>query len=162
MTQTHCVGTVIQIGDGGLWSSVFGAITPLVLLFSLWVQKIWADNAARRGEDAKDAAQEAAKAAIQVKQTLEHTSSAAHEDLGRIKQLATQTHTLVNSQRGVILKNMAVLSRSHAVLARKAANLSNDSDDRLIADEAEEAASHAESAYDLHQDQQNIVDSTSK
>lgn len=153
------MGTVIQIGDGGLWSSVFGAITPLVLLFSLWVQKIWADNAARRGEDAKDAAIEAAKAAVQVKQTLEHTSVAAHEDLSRIKQLATQTHTLVNSQRGVILKNMATLSRNHAIMARKAATLSNDHEDRMIADAAEEAASHAESTYDLHQDQQDIVDS---
>ena len=131
-----------------LWVVIVQAITPLILLFSLWVQKQWADKAA--------------KMVTGVKQDLKKSDEKTESNLGDIKQIAVQTHTLVNSQRGVILKNMAILSRNHAIMARKSSNLSNNTVDREIADRAEAAADAAESDFNLHQAQQDIVDQNRK
>ena len=126
------------------WTAFFAAITPLILLFSLWVQKQWADKAASKAEA--------------VKELLIATDQKKAIELDAIKKTTNQTHVLVNSQRGVILKNMALLSRNHAILARKQANMTNDVTDRDIADKAEAAALSAETDFSLHQTQQGIVD----
>jgi hypothetical protein len=124
-TQANIYGAVIAICS---------AITPIILIFSLYIQKTWADHSTKERAD---------------------NSS----KLDSIRATTVETHVLVNSQRGVILKNMAILSRQHAVMARKAATISGNRDDKAIADLAEAAAKAAEDAEALHQNQQNIVDS---
>jgi hypothetical protein len=125
-------------------TAFFGLLTPLMLLFSLRVQKGWADKAA--------------KAAREVKHTLVDSQANTSNQLEAIGETTKQTHILVNSQRGVILKNMAILSRNHAIMARKAAQLSSRGDDQMVADAAESAAKLAESDLELHTKQQDIVD----
>jgi hypothetical protein len=141
--------TIVEQSSG--WTALtafFSLITPLVLLFSLWVQKQWADKAAH--------------AASEVKSTLHDDRLKTGDQLAVIAQTTHETHVLVNSQRGVILKNMAILSRNHATMARKAANLSNDPDDRTVADAAEQAAISAENDLALHEKQQDIVDGVTR
>ena len=141
--------TIVQQSSG--WTALtafFGLITPLVLLYSLWVQKQWADKAAH--------------AASEVKSTLHDDRLKTGGQLAEIAQTTHETHVLVNSQRGVILKNMAILSRNHAIMARKSANLSNDPEDRTVADAAEMAALSAENDLALHEKQQDIVDGVTR
>ena len=164
-------------------TSLFGLLTPLVLLFSLWVQKQWADHAKlatalvkkdltaasadtkTRLDDVKhdlnSSTAETRDRLSEVKDDLKTATSETTIRLDELARVTRQTHTLVNSQRGIILKNMAILSRNHAVLARKQYKLSEDAADLEVASAAEQAADAAESAYLFHQTQQEAMDSAS-
>ncbi len=134
------------VQQANLWSAIgafFTFLTPLAIVCSTLLQKKWADRAVQ--------------ATVKVKDTLVVANKDALKKLESIQDTTIQTHILVNSQKGVILKNMALLSRNHAVMARKAAFLSDLREDYEIAERAEIAASEAESVYELHQSQQDLA-----
>jgi hypothetical protein len=127
-----------------VWVVAIQAITPLILLLSLYVQKRWADSAAKH--------------VIEVKQVLHDTDAATNVKLRSIEATTIQTHTLVNSRWGVILANMSVLSREHATNLREKSNVSQLPEDIKLAQAAEDAAAAAENDLKVHQQQQALVD----
>ena len=133
------------------WTAFFTAVTPLVLLFSLWVQRIWAARTIKLAEAA-------AAAAAVVKNKLESYDKELRVSLNILQQGVTATHLLVNSQRGIILKNMSLLARNHATMARAVASKTGSEGDLSVAHAAELAALSAESDYSTHEGQQHIVD----
>jgi RNA-binding protein YlmH len=124
------------------------AVTPLILLFSLYVQKRWADSAAKH--------------VTEVKQVLHDTEAATTVKLKTIEATTSQTHVLVNSRWGVILANMSVLSREHATNLREKSNVSQLPEDIKLAQAAEDAAAAAENDFLIHQQQQALVDAGQK
>ena len=88
-----------------------------------------------------------AKAAVEVENvrtTLEDTTATSAAELAEVKQIATDTHTLVNSASLVNL-------RLYAVAARRIATLTNDPADITAAEAAEKQAKE-------HQEKQDTVD----
>lgn len=148
---------LVEVGTPTFWESLFSAIsatapivTTVILAIFAWASKVWAEKARKKADKRAIAIQE-------VKTTLETVSKDTSKDLESIKHTAEQTHVLVNSQRGVILKDLAVLSRKYATIADKTARLTNFAGDRILAEAAEEAAVAAERDYDLYQHQQGIA-----
>jgi hypothetical protein len=142
----------------GMWTAVFGAITPLVLLFSLWVQRMWATSAAKSAAKAATAAEQVKIAAIDVKDKLEEATNEQRVSMAIIQQTTSRTHALVNGQYGLFLRNMAMLARNHATMARQVAKTSGDERDDGVAGAAELMALSTEADYHAHMQQQQIID----
>lgn len=137
------LGVVETRSESGIWTAFFTAITPLVLLFSLWVQRIWASSMSKAATRSADAAE-----AVKVK--LEQSDKDFKASLSILQQTTDHTHLLVNGQRGIILKNLSILARNHAIMARSISHKSRDENDLLIARAAELAATSAENEYEEH------------
>jgi hypothetical protein len=148
----------------GMWTAIFGAITPLVLLFSLWVQRIWAAGVAKAAAKAASAADEVKRAAVEVKDKLETTSNEQRVSMAIIQQTTSRTYMRVNGQYTLYLRNMAMLARNHANMARQVAKASNNDRDEAVAGAAELMAQSTEADYLAHMQQQDSIenDQTSK
>jgi hypothetical protein len=133
-----------------MWTAVFGAITPLVLLFSLWVQRIWAEGVAKAATKAAAAAVDVKNAAFEVKQKLEETSNEQRVSMAIIQQTTSRTYIKVDGQFTLYLKNMALLARNHATMARGVAKASLDPKDESVAVAAEFMAISTEADYQSH------------
>jgi hypothetical protein len=127
-----------------VWIVAIQASYPLIALFSLWVQKKWADSAARHAKD--------------VKVALVESTSKTEQQLTHIDNTTIQTHTLVNSRLGIVLQNMAILTREKAITLKEKAESSGSPEDWKLSQSAETAADAAEKDLQQHQTQQAIVD----
>ncbi len=142
----------------GMWTALFGACTPLVLLFSLWVQRIWASGVAKAAIKAAAAAEEVKRAALDVKNKLEETSNEQRVAMTIIQQTTARTYVKVNGQYGLYLRNLSLLARNHATMARQVAKASGNDRDDAVAGAAELMAMSTEADYLAHLQQQEAID----
>lgn len=139
--------------DGGLWRDY--ATGPVVLAL---VQRIWADGVAKAAIKAAKAAEEVKTAADDVKEKLLATSNEQRVSMAIIQQTTARTYMKVNGQYGLYLRNLAMLARNHATMAREVAKKSGDPRDDSVAGAAELMALSTESDYLTHLQQQEAID----
>lgn len=125
---------------------IISAATPAMLAFMAWMQ----NRSAKKAEIGTE----------QVKQALASSDAATAHDLSEIKVTTNQTHVLVNSQKGVLLKNLAVATKATALLAREKSNRTNTSEDEMAASEFEALARVAIVELASHEGQQAKVDAS--
>jgi hypothetical protein len=101
-------------------------------------------------------------AVLEVKDTLLATGNATDKRLAEQGKTLGDVHTLVNSQKGVMLTALSVALAGNAILAREKAMRAEATEaDKLQALAAEEAADKAAADLRSHQEQQAIVDARS-
>jgi hypothetical protein len=112
---------------------------------------------AKLAADQRARAEDAAKAVVEVKKTLEISKTETDDKLYGLAEIGNATHTLVNSQLGEQLKLSAETSRFKADTLRADKNASKT--DIAI---AEAAATLAEGTLAEHQQKQQVVDAAAR
>jgi hypothetical protein len=137
------IAVMVEVGQENAWSALtafFSLLTPVVLMFSIWLQDKWRKKAATAVNDVKTA--------------LKVSDVKQEQKMDKLQATATQTHVLVNSKLGDLLRANASVSRRYATLLRQVSG----AQDAQIVQDAESAAHIAEIAVSNHQTQQDIVD----
>jgi hypothetical protein len=141
-----------------LWgvSLVISAASPVILAMM------------KRSQDRHNAKQdriaEAQRlATVEVKDTLLATGTATDKKLSEQGKTLGDVHTLVNSQKGVMLNALAIALKANAILAREKADRADANElDKVAAQLAQRAADKAQDDLRIHEEQQAIVDARKK
>jgi hypothetical protein len=113
------------------WREILEFLTPLAIAIGAVINQLAARDAAR-------AARNAAARASEVKTDLHAQTAAVSSQLNSIQETGVTTHTLVNKQRSILLRSLAIMSRKYA-------EATGDAKDIAVAEEAEaEARDHDE------------------
>lgn len=123
---------------------IISAATPILLGFMAWMQN--------------KSAKKAQQGTLEVKQALALSDASTATELGQIKKTTEQTHVLVNSQKGALMKNLCISTKASAMLAREKAVRTKTYDDEKVAGEFEALAHTAEVELASHESQQSKVD----
>lgn len=133
------------------WTAIFtaisaclGAITPVFIFIYGWAQRKRETKASKTAE------------VLRVKTEMYERETKV--SLAILQSTTHQTHILVNSRFGMVLRKLAELARNHATMARAGARLSKEQGDMSVATAAEAAADAAEADYQLHERQQLVAD----
>jgi Zn-dependent metalloprotease len=125
-------------------SAGISAITPVMLFFYLQMQKTREKNKV-----------------ILLATVAENQKAYQNEtkvSLALLTNVTAQTHVLVNSRFGEVLRTLSSLARNHAVMAQERADRTKSPGDRHIAELAIMAADAAERELQSHDDQQKAAD----
>jgi hypothetical protein len=98
-------------------------------------------------------------AVLEVKDTLLATGNATDKKIAEQGKTLSDVHTLVNSQKGVMLNALAIALKANAILAREKADRADANElDKVAAELAQRAANKAQEDLRAHEEQQAIVD----
>ncbi len=126
--------------ESSMWTAFFTAVTPLIILFSLWVQRIWELRRTRIAEKTSSLMAE-------VKDRISSVDNELRVSVSILKQTSERTTSQINGYMRVVLRNMAALARNHAVMSANYAKRTNNEEDKSVARVAELAAIAAENEY---------------
>src|SRR6266403_4231526 len=112
--------------ESSMWTAFFTAVTPLVILFSLWVQRIWALRTARISE-------KTAALMSEVKDRISSVDNELRVSVAILKQTSEKTTSQINGYMRVVLRNMAALARNHAIMSANYAKRTNNEEDKSVA-----------------------------
>lgn len=137
------IAVVETSSQSGVLTAFFTAVTPLVLLFSLGVQRLWASRAAK-------GVAKAAQLIEDMKTRMADSDRELRVSIAILQQTSEKMNSEVNGYTGVILKNMAALARNHAIMSRNYAAKTDAEEDKSVARVAEVAAISIENEYEAH------------
>jgi hypothetical protein len=156
--------------DASTSTAALQLLTPAAVFVFAYLNRKGQKKAEEQAEAAKEAAIEVKKTLItvgdktaeatkEVKAALLDSSTATKTSLEIITGFARDTHTLVNSRTGEMLRREAVILRASAVMARQLAlETGNTAERAKAALLLEDAADEAEKRAGEHDSKQAIVD----
>lgn len=135
------ISVVETSSQSGVLTAFFTAVTPLVLLFSLYIQRLWASRASK-------AALKAAQLIEDIKSKIAAFDSEMRVSVAILQQTSEKMNKEVNGYTEILLRNMAALARNHAIMSKNYASKTNNEEDKRVANVAEVAAISIENEYE--------------